>query len=268
MARGGYKRKYQYGGFRTPKLSQSMQNRMMVAMNCVENKYKDMPITNTWVTSGTPAWNAATTSTLVSAYASDTNQGFTRSIISCFEVQQGDNHKERVGRKIYVKSIMVTGSLWQYDYGTPPGAEESFGAKFRLIVAQVRNRSALVDGQYATTQFKDVLRLTDDSGQFVHIYDAPRNMEKIANYKILKDKKFIVKYPQLQNGATTVFNYAGRPINFVLRFKKPLEICYAQDNTTGKLVGIMDTDLDILVGTQGLTNRFYLELRGRMKWTD
>jgi len=217
-------------GYKAP--TPSMARQMINVMNCIERKFKDIQL-----------YNAA-----VGATQTDL------SILGTLDINQGDAVDERHGKSIYLKSLYIHFKI--ADATAPLRATTYYMKMYRVLVVQIRQNNNVA----TPLTMADLFSKTTNQNYL----NAPRNMEKVDNYKILYDRKWTQKgwpisttqtiFPELQKKA-------------VIRFKKPLEIVYKSGSTTGTPTDIQDVDLHLLIycdaGAEG-----YVVASCRCKWTD
>lgn len=253
-----YKRKHAYGGMRGYKRpSGHMLMQLANAMKCVEKKFKDFELfpyttSTTWVLERAVLNGTGTTVATC-----------TTSLLGCASIAQGDTFEKRHGKSIFLRSIQINIEV-AAENSSATQINSGGERNFRILVVMLKNNNFLTP----TLAISDLFATpsTAVSDYTVNKYwNAPRNMEKVDNYVILRDIK--IRQRPITIPDTTWHNYPALHKKIVVKFKNPLEIVYAAENTTGSQAGLQDKDIHLLV-VRNYTSAIPIYGGCRIKWQD
>jgi len=247
MRRGIYKRrglKYQGRNRRYP--TNSMANRMLAVMNCVENHYKDFENAETLISTA-----AVSTSKIFSMLADTFSSG-------AFAIATGATVDTRTGNKIFLKKLVLKGRAWSSGKDTQNGTSNIWMAGFRvrLILAWDNQPNGA-----KPTAITDILTTDEPKGWYAR--------EKISRFKIIKDKTLNLK-PIAKGGFTSQYVVNEWVASRDFFFKCNLHntpITYVSGGTGG-ITELKTKNLVLFATAEGVNNTTYLQFQGRLEWTD
>jgi len=249
-----YKRKYQYGGgkYRPGAIT---ARQIVNMMTCIEKKYKDVEL-------------------MAAVNNVETAVGNVLSLIGTFNISvaaAAPTIFTRTGKSIWVHSIQLFLDIKPVTLNQNISAipAMNIGGQYGRIMAVLTRQNA---HSTTPTAWTDILAGTGGMANATP-FDAPRNVDKAQNYKILWDKKFRLKATNLFNDTSGLATQVveGKRLMKVFKFKRPLEIQYDDDTAgaTGTQGKLENHDIHLLfylpTSAAGI---FVYQMEGRIRFTD
>lgn len=210
-----------------------------------ERKYFDTSVNNTAINANDTSWAATAVNPAT--------------ILTLFAPTTGTDFNNRVGRKVLLKSIRITGHILQTTQSNVNAGEEP--CVVRLVLVQDKQTNA------AACTGADVIASGGANAPAVSMFQNPANF---GRFRILKDKKHLIQNPALgyyysggtlqQNGLMTNFKYS-------VTFKKPLYVHFNATNA-GTIADIIDNSFHLFALTVAAGPAPTISYKCRVCFTD
>jgi len=185
-----------------------------------DNHYFDTERTSTAIPQSASTWNGS---------EMDPN---TSAMLCLFAPVIGDDISNRMGRKVFVKKIRISGVINVAEQSAQTAQDAALNV--RLVCYQ--------DMQTNATQATGDLVLSQ--GAASNAIHMGMNVASLGRFKILKDKRIVVA-PADYSGLTTAFVAAGRAVNFKMNIKVNQWVNYNATNG-GTVADVVDNSFHVL----------------------
>lgn len=196
-----------------------------------------------------------TTKSITTIGADWATSGFDPDTILCLSAPgQGDGANERIGRKITIHSVEVTGRvrlIADDTVASPPSSGRN--VRLILVVDKQTNQTALASGGLVISTF--------GSGQQEY---GHRNLEHIKRFKVLADLWIQLDWTA-SNGISGSENYVGQ--SKVFHIKRTMKMPVIFTDGDGDIASVSDNSIHMLAVTNGVVSELAADYVARIRFT-